>query len=633
MMLVRSIAVLMGVCLAVTLSAQPQHRNWFFGHHAGLDMSAGTPQAIGGSPMQTDEGVASISDANGQLLFYTNGETVWNAQHQAMPNGTGLAGHFSSSQSALIVPDPANGSRYYVFTTPAQVLIAGGVYDGLSWSMVDMTLDGGWGDVSVKNVELAGPVVEKLSATRHANGVDAWVVAHGWQNATYYAYLVTCTGVEGPVISEAGRAMMNDPGDGRSSAMGCMQFSAQGDRLASVWVHYAADLTHEVRMDVLDFDKATGTLTDAFADTRVPGPQDVIRPYGVCFSPNGRLLYRSDHGLLGGIAYSAILQYDLGAADPMASEQEVATVNSPAIGTLQRHEGRIYAARLDGAQYITRIAQPDVVGTGCTVEHAFASIAPGIGTWGLPNHWDNYPAPAPLDPIALTDTMLCGAASMTLQAVWQHPFHAAQYLWSTGATGPSIVVDTSGLYAVQVILPCTTLFDTVRVTIDARTIELGPDLALCEGDSVRLRIDAADAVSIRWQDGSQDSSHTASRDGLVRVDVQWTNGCLASDSLLVQTRDCRCPFFIPNAFTPNDDGINDQWGPAFECALLDYQLVVYDRWGSPLLHLADPDSVWDGTVQGVPLPSTVLAYDLNYAWHDGKAVQHRARTGHVTLVR
>lgn len=219
--------LVMGPILAI---AQPEHRNWYFGYGAALEMNGTSPVSLGTSPMQTDEGVASISGANGELLFYTNGETVWHSAHAPMPNGTGLAGHFSSTQSALIVPVPDNAGSYYIFTTPAQVLIAGGVYDGLAWSMVEMSLNGGLGDVTLKNIELEGPVVEKLSATRHANGRDVWVLAHGWENANYHAYLVTCSGVEGPVISEAGRPMLNDPGDGRAAAIGCMKISPQGDR-------------------------------------------------------------------------------------------------------------------------------------------------------------------------------------------------------------------------------------------------------------------------------------------------------------------------------------------------------------------------------------------------------------------
>ena len=619
--------------VAVPLLAQPQYRNWFFGFGAGLDMAGATPSSLSGSTMQTDEGVACISDQNGQLLFYTNGETVYDRDHQPMPNGSGLFGSFSSSQSALIVPDPADSGRYYVFTTPAQLAAWVGGYNGLSWSLVDMDLNNGKGDVTIKNQELVPFVTEKLHATRHANGTDVWVVAHGWDNAEYYAYLVTCTGIEGPVVSTAGRPMLNDPGESYFAALGCMQFSAQGDRLASVWTHTNDDLSYEVRMDVLSFNNMTGVFSLEMSDDRIPGANDIVYAYGVCFSPDGQVLYRSDYGLLGGIAYSAILQYDLTAGDPMASEQEVAMSNSPAYGTLQRHGGSIYIARLDGAQYITRIAQPDVIGPGCGVVNAFASIAPAQGTWGLPNNWDTFPDPVPIDPIAIADTLVCGAATVVLEAVWEHPFHQPEFLWNNGDTTSTITVQESGAFTVEVILPCTPLYDTVHVTIDARALDLGPDLSICEGDSVMLSIDTKDVVSILWHNGSTDSIFFASQEELVRVEALRSNGCLVSDSLQVFTRNCLCPFFIPNAFTPDGDGINDEWGPQFDCELEGFHLALYDRWGKRLLETADPEDAWDGRVNGNALPATVLVYDLGYSWHDGRNLQHRERKGHVTLVR
>src|SRR5690606_15031673 len=116
------------------------------------------------------------------------------------------------------------------------------------------------------------------------------------------------------------------------------------------------------------------------------GDDDILQVYGVSFSPNGQLLYRTEHGLIGGGGYGAILQYDLSAPDPMSSELTVATTNLEAFGSLQLHEGRIYVARLDGAQYISGITQPDQLGADCAMVNSIASIAPAIGTWGLPNN-------------------------------------------------------------------------------------------------------------------------------------------------------------------------------------------------------------------------------------------------------
>src|SRR6185295_10516236 len=99
------------------------------------------------SAMSQYEGSASIADENGDLLFYTDGLSVWNKNHQIMPNGSGMLGNPSSTQSALIIPVPSSDSLYYIF-----------VCDGgtAHYSQLDMTLNGGLGDLNtIKNVFLA----------------------------------------------------------------------------------------------------------------------------------------------------------------------------------------------------------------------------------------------------------------------------------------------------------------------------------------------------------------------------------------------------------------------------------------------------------------------------------------------
>ena len=110
-------------CLSLQVSAQKQGNNWYFGDGAGVSFNSGSPVALlngqhvyPGSSAH-NEGCAAISDSSGALLLYTDGMTVWNRQHQVMQNGTGLLGNYSSTQSSVIVPDPANPDRwFYVFT-------------------------------------------------------------------------------------------------------------------------------------------------------------------------------------------------------------------------------------------------------------------------------------------------------------------------------------------------------------------------------------------------------------------------------------------------------------------------------------------------------------------------------------
>src|SRR6187399_2322300 len=94
----------------ISLPAQNQTNNWFFGDSAGITFNTSPPSLIFGSGLNTAEGSASISDINGNLLFYSDGVSVWDRNNNVMNNGTGLLGHISSTQSAIIVPKPGSNS-------------------------------------------------------------------------------------------------------------------------------------------------------------------------------------------------------------------------------------------------------------------------------------------------------------------------------------------------------------------------------------------------------------------------------------------------------------------------------------------------------------------------------------------
>ena len=136
--------------LAFGARAQSPTDLWYFGQQAGLSFAGGNgPQPLNDGKMSTYEGCAVATTAKGELLFYTNGETVWNRLHRPMPNGVHLMGSGSSTQSALIVPDPGSGNIFYIFTVAPQ-----GTPNGLRYSIVDMTRDDGLGDLPRVNMLL-----------------------------------------------------------------------------------------------------------------------------------------------------------------------------------------------------------------------------------------------------------------------------------------------------------------------------------------------------------------------------------------------------------------------------------------------------------------------------------------------
>ena len=109
------------ILLSTGIYAQGEANNWYFGNKAGVNFNTSPPSAVNNGKLSTNEGCSSISDENGQLIFYTDGRTVWNRNHQIMANanyfdGTGLLGDPSSTSSGLIVPHPTNTDLYYVFT-------------------------------------------------------------------------------------------------------------------------------------------------------------------------------------------------------------------------------------------------------------------------------------------------------------------------------------------------------------------------------------------------------------------------------------------------------------------------------------------------------------------------------------
>lgn len=247
--LVRVFGLLLLLITTQLLVAQTRADHWYFGQKAGLIFTANGVQVNTEGQMQTHEGSASISTPCGDLLFYTNGETVWDRRHQIMQNGSGLLGHNSSTQSAIIVPHPGNDNLYFLFTTDQL-----GGDNGLRYNLIDMTLNNGNGAIvqNYKNVLLRTPVAEKLTAWIGPKTGSTWVVAHGADNDEFLAYSITTNGLNTtPVVSKVGSVHKKGTG-----CMGQMKLSPSGKRLACA----AAD--NQNFLEIFSFDVETGIVSN-----------------------------------------------------------------------------------------------------------------------------------------------------------------------------------------------------------------------------------------------------------------------------------------------------------------------------------------------------------------------------------
>ncbi|MAU26168.1 MAG: hypothetical protein CMH48_12950 [Muricauda sp.] len=367
------------ILVSANLSAQREAANWYFGQNAGLDFNSGTPVPLLDGQINTVEGCEAFSDANGNLLFYTDGKTVWNRSHQVMPSGTELGGSFSTTQSALVVPNPIDKNIYYVFT-PDDALSKnfGQTTNGFNYSVVDMAKDNGRGDVIDKNITLLAQCSEKVSAVRNASGDYYWVVTH-FRNQ-FYAYRVDGSGVsENPVVSTTGPWI----GD-FENIRGSLKISPDGTKLAVA--HTIVEPEYAGSFYLFDFEVDTGVVSNA----QLISSERLY--YGVEFSSNSSKLYASGMGIttLDGekvVDKVEIVQYDLDAPNIAASEYLVfrfnKAINSFVAGALQIGiDKKIYHA-IPGDR-LSVIRTPNLKGLDSDFRQFYIDMGGRGATYGLP---------------------------------------------------------------------------------------------------------------------------------------------------------------------------------------------------------------------------------------------------------
>lgn len=374
--------------------AQREAGIWYFGYEAGLDFNSGEPVAITNSKMITEEGCASISDYKGNLLFYTDGSTVWNKDHNIMSNGSGLLGHRSSTQSALIVPNPTNRNIYYIFTIdqPDPRNADGnpltnkddGVNDGLNYTEVNMTLEGGLGAVNPtkKNIHLvtynpsnkiesAFKASEKITAVKHHDDNSIWVITHFIDK--FFTFKVTGSGVN-TTPQETLSEISLPTGGYLFNAIGFLKSSPNGKKLGIV--HQSTRKTNEPnpkggivrntgKVVVYDFDNLTGEISNPII------VMSGKNPYGIEFSPKTKKMYITDTDYDNGGIFlgSTLYQFNLESSNIPTSKVKIESTNYTA-GALQLAiDEKIYVSGYSippgYSMHLSVIDKPELTGNAC----------------------------------------------------------------------------------------------------------------------------------------------------------------------------------------------------------------------------------------------------------------------------
>lgn len=424
----KKLITLFSLLVMATGAVQAQNGTWYFGVGGGLDFPTVTPAA--GSPINTSEGCASIVNAAGDVVMYTDGINIWNGSHTSQAGTAGtLGGNPSSTQTAIIIPIPGqNCNSYFIFTTQAVETDYGGTNGntGLRVSLATVTGVAPTTTVTITTanrnqlLNTGGALMsERLTAVSNGSG-GYWVIAHGagtygapapgsplntTGETNFYTVQVTAATTTIASLTTTATSFATSPHQSWSHPYpgGTNSFRTQGQlKGSSNGTRLAVAMSSLAEVQLYDFNPGTGAITNqrllnaASGAFNVAGTTDAS-VYGVEFSPNSNVLYVST--TFGGTVKN-VYQFDVtGATAAIISASRFTA--SPAVpntnytyGQLQLGpDGRIYVAKNPGGAGSTTldaIGTPNTLGAGCGYAASSVPIA-GSCRLGLPTVLLNNP--------------------------------------------------------------------------------------------------------------------------------------------------------------------------------------------------------------------------------------------------
>ncbi|MBK8500525.1 MAG: gliding motility-associated C-terminal domain-containing protein [Flavobacteriales bacterium] len=681
--------------ICASLQAGAQLQQWLVRTLSGevrvMDAGSGTPflgPVIAGFGLGGSEDVNLMTDTNGELLFCTAVEGddkvhVRTASMLPMPNGAGLNGNESSMTSA-IVPRPCHDGQYYIVH-----------HDAISkkhlYSVVDMALNGGAGDVTQKNVPISADLGEGLAVSHQLHSGCRWMFCFKVYDNDYILMrsLVGAAGIGEPEPIDT----ITGSEDAELASM--LKLSPSNEWLALSMPNIAFPDSADVAIWPLDLQ--TGTVGDA---RFVPLTDDPV--VGIEFSPGNGYLYFAGN--------SNWPDMDFGRLNLGNDQVEIidGAIGASIVHMETASNGRLYVAANNLISSLAEVQNPDAADLASLVYDRYAVFVWAAGCKsGLPNSIEGEPPGTTQTPsyIDFEVELLpnCGGHLFTSDAClassweWQfgdgtistldRPIHhydvgtfdVTLNIEACGETlsltQPALVTVTglqpvahishpdsvcqraivpftntseqcseyswrfgNGAYSAQEVppyaYPAPGEYDLTFVAIEGCITDsihshitvLPSALASFRTNSdpcdeqLRLINTSIDGGTWYWEFGDGDTTHVrdpwhtyTSMDAFT-ITLISDRGTMCADTaqqtLYAGYGIIPVAWFIPNAFTPNGDGINDELrikGPEV-CA--SPVMSIFDKWGEPVWE-GDATSGWDGTVNGTPVPDGPYVYVLN----------------------
>ncbi len=582
-----------------------QADQWVFGDKAHLNFQQ--EEVIADKTFSfydSPNGIAAISDNEGNLLLFSNGLKIWDKSYHVIGNGDGLNGNNFATQPAIILPAPGKSDEYYVFTL--DMYINPVFVDGVNYSIVKM--NSGVGEVISKNNLLFHENSQKVCAVKHSNGTDYWVIFHGFgenNGNKFFAYLLSDSLDLNPVVSSVGSYHKGDPNNGA----GYMKASSDGKKIALV-------IPADGKVEMFDFDASTGQISNPLSS----GANKFNFPFGVEFSPDNSKLYISTSPL--GTDFNYLYQFDLSQTNffdnPVILKSFEVNDLSGAdslMGALQlAPDGKIYLAKFRrgviGKSNVGVIYNPDRPGTAAnynTLDHQNNNglFLNGAGSLiGLPTFSSNFLNIPHFWVINQchhdTTQFFIRNVSNIDDTEWDFN-NPAGVQTGYDPYSPEFVYSDPGNYNVSL----TEKYGDESYSFSAEVrihplpfIDLGQGsdtIYILQGSSIRL--DAGEYENYYWEPGGSTGRFLdVTQEGLYRATVTDINCCVNTDEVYVKYAKLQYPtaFKPESSIEPNRTfKVNGNTG-----ALAGYNLKIYNRWGQLIFETDDPYEGWNGTING-----------------------------------
>ncbi|WP_462253672.1 T9SS type B sorting domain-containing protein [Ferruginibacter sp.] len=233
------------------------------------------------------------------------------------------------------------------------------------------------------------------------------------------------------------------------------------------------------------------------------------------------------------------------------------------------------------------------------------------------------------------DTSLCLGTTLVLDA----DFGTGNYKWESippqrddqnNTNQSTYFIYKPGFYAVTATVGHCIFKDSLNVVFnDTLKLSLPKDTALCRGETFIIK-PIANAADYKWQDGTVGGLYSATASGLYSITAQ--NGCGTDTAQMnIVFESCPCTLLLPNAFTPNGDGVNDNFRPLHACDMTDYSMTIFNRYGEKIYFTKDPLEGWNGKIKGSLLNMGGYVWTVIYTKPSTK--QLIQKQGSVLLLR